>query len=166
MCNNFLSKFTYALLFTYPPAPPIWEHIMGSAYKTHLNALKRLQKRAIRIISQSSYNAPTSKLFKKLHIMKLDDIHNSQLAKLMHGVTYFTLPNALKLKLRINIDIHDHNTRQQNDVHIPLYKTYTVFLSLLHKGPELWCNLPQIVKSAPSYASFASRLTKHLLNLY
>ena len=98
--------------------------------------------------------------------MKLDDIHHSQLAKLLHGVTHSTIPRPLREKFTMNTDIHNHNTRQQNDVHIPLYRSHTTFLSYLHKGPELWCKLPQSVKSAPSYASFASRLTKHFLNLY
>ena len=168
MCKNVLSTANLRMLYfsLIHPHLQYGNIVWGSAYKYHLNSLKILQKRAIRIISRSTYNAPTTELFKKLNIMKLDDIHHNQLGKLMYGVTKSTLPGPLRSKFTINTDIHDHNTRQQNDLHIPLYKSHIVFLSFLHKGPELWCSLPQSIKSAPSYASFASRLPKHFINMY
>ena len=43
-----------------------------------INRLNILQKKAIRIITKSRYNAHTSPLFKNLNILKLDDLYKKK----------------------------------------------------------------------------------------
>ena len=49
--------------------------VWGSAYKSNLQRIAILQKRVIRIVDKSYYNAHTEPIFKKLNLLKFQDIH-------------------------------------------------------------------------------------------
>ena len=49
--------------------------VWSSAYKSNLNRLNVLQKRIICIIAKSRFDAHTSPLFQKYHLLTLDNIH-------------------------------------------------------------------------------------------
>ena len=53
--------------------------LWANTYSTCLNKLRILQKKAIRIITQSHYLAHTDPLFSKLKLLKLDDLYKHQL---------------------------------------------------------------------------------------
>ena len=48
-------------------------------YKTNLQRIVILQKRVVRIVNNSTYDANTGPIFKKLELLKLHDIHLFQL---------------------------------------------------------------------------------------
>jgi hypothetical protein len=86
--------------------------------------IKKLQKRAIRIISVSKYNAHTEQLFRKLNLLKIDDILKLQQLKFYFKYLNNQLPkyfcgrengnpqhNKDNFVLNRNSDIHEHNTR-------------------------------------------------------
>ena len=56
----------------------------GSAYQSSLQPLSNLQKKAIRMITFSSFTEHSSPLFKELSIVKLSDIITLQLAVFMY----------------------------------------------------------------------------------
>ena len=66
----------------------IWGH---NAHKLH-----RLQKRAVRIITCSKYNAHTDPLFKELNILKITDLYNLQICKLFYKITNGYIPIYFK----------------------------------------------------------------------
>ena len=47
----------------------------GGTYKTDLQRIVILQKRALRIVNNSTYDANTSPIFKELKLLKFHDIH-------------------------------------------------------------------------------------------
>ena len=56
-----------------------WKH----ASKTALEPLEKLQKRIVRIITNSPSGAHTAPLYKQLNILKLNDIFKLEIAKNM-----------------------------------------------------------------------------------
>ena len=64
----------------------------GNTYQTTLQPLFILQKRALRIISFSSYNEHSRPLFKDLNVVKLSDIITFQLAVFMYKFHNNLLP--------------------------------------------------------------------------
>ena len=58
--------------------------VWASTYKTNLRRLVILQKRIIRIINKSHFNAHTEPIFKDLGILKFNDIHLLQLGQFMY----------------------------------------------------------------------------------
>ena len=140
--------------------------LWGSAYKKYLHKLVVLQKKAIRAITHSRYNESTSPLFKRLSILKLEDIHTLELGKLLYNEHKQTLPSPLLNFFYHNSEVHSYNTRQQSDIHVNKIKCDIVFRSFIYKGPNLWSKLPQNIKTAKSVNSFGSQLRKHILHMY
>jgi hypothetical protein len=104
----------------------------------------KMQKKLIRIITNSKYNAHTDPLFKKLQILKIADIYASSKYKLYHKHVNNKLPsNLLDITFQRNTDIHNYNTRTQNDLIIPRIK---------NKLSEQRLNfyIPTIVNTSPT----------------
>ena len=78
----------------------------------------KLQKRAIRIVANSKYNAHTEPLFKLFTILKLSDVLIQQSMKVYHQFRNNELPVYMQnWPLIINNEIHQHNTRIASDLH-------------------------------------------------
>ena len=69
--------------------------LWANAYYSHLHKLRLLQKKAIRIISNTDYRAHSSKLFLKLKLLKLDDIMTFQLGTFMYKINNNKLPSMI-----------------------------------------------------------------------
>ena len=85
--------------------------------------LTRLQKKVIRIISLSKYNAHTEPLFKNLKLLKVSDILKLQELKFYYKYKNNKLPHYLQsLPFHPNTETHDHATRIQHELHQPMSK--------------------------------------------
>ena len=140
--------------------------LWGSTYQTHLQKLTTLQKRALRIITNSKYNDHTSPLFKRLNILKLDDLYKSELAKFVFAIKRSLAPSPLLNIYQLNSRVHSYHTRQHDDVHANKSKCDTVFRSFIKKGPHFWSSLSPAIKESQTTDSFRSRLNKYLISSY
>ena len=77
----------------------------------------RIQKRAIRVVTYSQYNAHAKPLFKHLNILIFTDIIRLQQLKCHHRYINGNLPEYSRLGIRENEDVHTHYTRNRHDVH-------------------------------------------------
>ena len=68
----------------------------GSAKSELLDILYLAQKRALRIITKSKSDSPTSQLFKDLGILKIKDLYTMQLASFMFDFDKGLLPKYFK----------------------------------------------------------------------
>jgi len=74
--------------------------------------LAKLQKRAVRVVTNSRYNAHTEPLFKRLNILKIHDIHKLQIYKLIYKIVNCSLPKYFQnIEIARPVDIHNYNTR-------------------------------------------------------
>ena len=69
--------------------------LWANTYSSCLNKLRILQKKTIRIITQSHYLAHTDPLFSKLKLLKLDDLYKHQLGIYMYKSTKGLLPDSM-----------------------------------------------------------------------
>ena len=138
---------------------------MGNTFDKYLHKLKILQKKAVRIVCHAAYNSPTATLFKKLHILKLDDIYNLHIGQFMYKLRMEMLPISLQNIIPRNCESHSHDTRHKDDFVIPNYKSNTVFRSHLCTGPRLWSKIP-IAYKLLNYKPFRNKLKKQFLDLY
>ena len=84
--------------------------------------INKLQKKAVRILSCSKYNAHTDPLLKKLRLLKAEDIFTLCKIKFYYRFLHGLLPaNLLNLPLTSNIEIHNYNTRQIGNIFIHRY---------------------------------------------
>ena len=128
----------------------------ASTYDSHLNKLFLLQKRAIRIINNASFQAHTDPLFFSNSILKIHDIF-----KLNIGL-YMYLHNSSAHYLRP----HGYATRGHDDL-LPFSARLTLTQnSISVVGPNIWNSIPEDIQNSPSYNCFKFRYKKFLISFY
>ena len=95
--------------------------------KSNLRRLNVLQKRIIRIITRSSFDAHTALLFHKYHLLTLDNIHLLQVALFMFSVHFNSIPSTFQTMFNKNSVIHQYATRQTNDYKVHFSRTQTLY---------------------------------------
>ena len=73
------------------------------------------QKRALRAVTSSRYNAHTGPLFINMKLLKVKDIHKLSQLNFVYKLFHLELPDYFNTMLtRKPIDIHDHSTRKRD----------------------------------------------------
>jgi len=89
----------------------------------HSSKLQKLQKKAVRVLSSSKYNAHTDPIFKEYRILKITDLHALQIYKF-----YFKFKNGKatyyfnNISLEPTKEIHSYDTRRKDDISIRFTK--------------------------------------------
>ena len=109
MVTNKLSKITgilNKLKFIYPQniILTIYNSLFVShinygslVWGTNINRISKMQKRVIRIITHSNYIAHTEPLFKKLKLLKVEDMFPLKILKFLHKLAHNELPPYFKV---------------------------------------------------------------------
>ena len=150
-----LSHISYALL--------VW----GSAPKSCMSRLTKLQKKGIRHICHSKYNAHTHPLFKKERILQIGDLFKTQCAKIMCKKIQNKLHHYHSSKLTMNYEKQTIVTRQRFDVQMSSNEdnnNLSRINSINYKVGTNWNKLPfnskmLAFKTIPTFV-------KHIKNLY
>ena len=101
----------------------------GTAGKFLLEKIRLIKKKAVRIISSAKYTAHTSEIFKKLHILKLDDLFKAQTASFMWDFDHGTLPEAFIVHVKNNES--DCKKGKNATLHIDFLKIYFSMLQYI-----------------------------------
>ena len=145
---------------------PILSLLWANTYSSCLNKLRILQKKAIRIITQSHYLAHTDPLFSKLKLLKLDDLYKHQLGIYMYKSTKGLLPDSMSSMVIPIHNVHNHNLRNQNAYYIQRVRTNCRKFTIHFTGPIFWNTLPQQLREAVSENQFKRKLKEFLLSSY
>ena len=140
----------------------LWEN----SYCTNLNKLRILQKKTIRIITNSHYIAHTDPLFTKLKLLKLDDLYKHQLCIFMYKAANNKLPDSMSPMLTRIQNIHKHNLRKQNSYYIQNIRINSRKCTINYSGPVFWNALPSKLKQLVSINQFKNKLKELLLSKY
>ena len=130
--------------------------IWGSVYQTHLEPLIVQHKRIIRLISNASYNAHSSPLFKKLKLLTVQDIFKFQ-----------TLVYMFKnQQIYVGSIRQGPNTRNQNNLQPKYHRLTLTQHAVSFVGPSEWNALPDDLKFIPSIGLFKAKLKAFLISKY
>ena len=92
-------------------------------WNSKLQELVKLQKRAIRFITSSKYNAHTEPLFKNLKLLKIDDLVTMKYLKFCYKLENSILPSYFMNNLFIKVgSIQNRRLRNQNQLRVPRVK--------------------------------------------
>ena len=131
--------------------------------------ISKLQKRALRIMKNSRYNAHTEPLFKKLTLLKVKDIFDVQCLKFWYKFVNNKLPKYFRDMFKFNHELHDIVTRNHDCLHLYPTRTSGARNVLRHHIPELLNKFPQYlidrIKTHSIY-SFAHQIKCYLVDLY
>ena len=134
---------------------PVW----CSTYPTHLLPLFRLQKKIIRIITNSDYFAHTQPLFKESSSLNLFDINKQQIGLYMY--------KKINSDARITSQPqHAYFTRTHDNLPVPTHNLTVFQHSLSYLGPKIWNSIPNHIKLLPSIHTFKTKFKSYILQNY
>jgi hypothetical protein len=144
-------------------------HIWSSIPESNLKPLFLKQKQAIRIISDSKYNAHTKPLFKSLRILPLPDLCLFFKIQFMQQFVQDLLPSSFAntwITNRIRrADQPQVTLRNEDDLHIPPARTKATSLLPLTNFPKLWSEFPEEeIKFQRNKIIFNTQLKEHFLS--
>ena len=137
---------------------------MGKDLSFYLNRIFLLQKKVIRIISKSAFDAQTEPIFKRLKILKLSDIYQSQIGNFMFSFKKGLLPYAFSEMFLMTNQIHHYNTRNSNSFYLFSCRTNIRQFVIRFQGPKLFNSFSTEIQNADSFSPFKSKLKTFLLN--
>ena len=105
--------------------------------------ISKLQKRALRIMTNSRYNAHMEPLFKRLNLLQVKNIFDVQCLKFWYKFVNNKLPNYFRDKFKFNNELHDIETRNHDRLHLYATGTSGARNVLRHHIPELLNKFPQ-----------------------
>ncbi len=145
-CTLVLPYLNYGLL--------LW----GNVTNEYMNKVFKLQKRAIRTISNSPYLCPTKPLFTKYNILNIFDLYMRDVAIFMYKYKSNMLPQSFDGCFVTNKDTHTYNTRNKDNFKSYIGKIKTIFTN----GPKIWNALPNELKHTKSLSLFRSKIKCHI----
>ena len=131
----------------------------GRANKTILLPLTRLQNKAVRTLGYNK--TKTTVLYSKHKILKMPDLFQLSVARLMNSFYNGGLPNHFDNYFSEIASVHKYQTRLASlqKYYLPRVKTSLGQLSLKYIGPKIWSNIPEKLKSSSPY-SFGKKYFK------
>ena len=120
----------------------------GNTYQTSLQPLFVLQKKAIRIITFSSFSEHTSPLFKDLNVIKLFDEVTFHIAVFMYKFKNQLLPSNFDVFFTSVKETHSYNTRFSSRMTYALPKTRTNYgiFNIRYQGAKIWNAISDDIK--------------------
>jgi hypothetical protein len=135
--------------------------IWTSTYDSHLNDIRILQKKAIRVITKSPLNSHTSPLFLEHKLLNITQIKFLQTCIFM----YKYINNLLPPSFFSYFDPAPHLicTRSSNDFRPVFARTNVRKFSLGVQGPINWNSLPKEIRLVTSLSHFKTLARAHTL---
>ena len=152
-------SFIYPLLLY---ANIIW----GNCCQNTLWPLYKLQKRAIRLITNARKYARSTPLFLELKLLKLPEIYTYSIAIFMHKYHQKKLPSIFNDFFETNSDYHNYNTRSCEMLRPPIYKSDMSKRFLKRRGVELWNTLSSCIIIDNRMGCFKKQSLGYLLSQY
>ena len=129
----------------------------------------KLQKWAVRAITCSKYNAHTDPIFKKLNILKVNDIYRLTAIKFYFKFKRQLLPRSFHDIFTSVLPSHNHATRQQNTPRSHVPRTVLTKSTVRFAIPDLIKQLPTHVTekiSSHSIQGLSNYAKKYFINQY
>ena len=138
--------------------------IWTSTFSTHLNSIRILQNKAVKLLAGVHWRHSSSSVYKSLNILKLDDMIKLQTALFVHRHFNNNLPiNFQGYFTNVNT-CHSIATRRQAcglNYHIPRCRSSKLQRSIKYKGVKIWNSTPLEMRKFN-----LKKFKKSLKNLY
>ena len=134
------------------------------------NRVLKSQKKALRIITCSKYNAHTEPIMKSLSILRIDDLFKLSAAKFYYKLLNDNLPAYFSnWIIQPQSSVHSHLTRNRNHYRTCITRTAQAQRCLKHFLPSVANMIPISISNkilTHSLLTFSSNYKIHMINNY
>ena len=138
----------------------------GKANLYILDPLLKSQKRAVRLVCGLRKFDSTSASFIKLNIMKFHDLYIYSTNIFMYKFNHNDLPCVFNDFFYRNQSYHSHQTRQKENLRIPLVKTAIANSFIKKQGALLWNETIKKVTWKGKLGSFKKAIKRYIIDSY
>ena len=140
--------------------------IWGSAEKGIIEPLFKLQKKAIRIITNSRFLDHTAPLFKSLALLTVYKVYDLNCTLFIYKCLNCDYFPELKNRIKRNSDYHEHDTRGRNLLrNVDIMRLRICQWSFHNYGINIWNSLIPEVKDSNSLYKLKTSMKLYLLSL-
>jgi hypothetical protein len=129
--------------------------IWGGTFDENINKLKLLQKKLLRIMTNSTFLAHTDPLFYRTKILKIEDIH-----------TYLLSIHAFKNQNHFPSYDHNYYTRNRNNLVTAFHRLKGTKRAVSYSAPHEFNKLPIYIKQCTKISEFKVKLKQYLIDSY
>ena len=133
--------------------------------KRYLEKIFKLQKKALRIISNSNYLSHSAPLFKKYKILNVYDTYDLEVCTFMYKHFNKHLPVVFDDYFN-QINFHRYPKRNSEDYRLCLRRTEFANNTMRASGPKKWNSIDKNTRKAKSIKHFRSQIKQHLISKY
>ena len=128
----------------------------------------KLQKWAIRTVSNSHYRSHTGPIFAKYNVLTVTDMHILELGTFMYRNSVNELPSSFNNYFTKRSEVHNYLTRHGN--YLNLTKNKKTFsdhsVRTTSTGPRLWNALENSIRASKSIKHFRNQMKQKLISSY
>ena len=137
--------------------------VWGTANVTVLDPLIKLQKKAVRLVSNVSKYTHTAPLFSKNAILTVNSLYIINVGSFMHSFLNGKLSKTFNSMFKINYNVHSYGTRQAALFHTPVGRTAFSYKTIKFKGVSIYNNISTKINTTCSIAALKAQLKQLLL---
>ena len=132
---------------------------------SNITKIKKMQKKAIRIVTKSNYTSHTAPLFNSLKIMPLKHLISYTKSLLVHSIYHKYSPSSLHSTWVTNsMRNNQHDLRNADDLYVPLARTEHVKRLPYFQLPKMWNELYE-QKYTPNPTTFKIAIKEYFISL-
>ena len=137
--------------------------VWASTYKTSVNSIFLLQKKFVRSVTNSSWDAHSAPLFRNLELLSIYDVNTLQIGTFVFQFFNNLLPSSFNSFFITRSQIHSHQTRSVDLLHRQFFRTNLGQFSIRDRGPVVWNSFPATLRKHSSLATFKKYLKTYLI---
>jgi Reverse transcriptase (RNA-dependent DNA polymerase) len=165
--KSFVTKNALVLLFHALFNAHLWycTNIISITSQSNINRIQILQKKAIRLVTNSDYNAHTAELFTNLKVLPFEKLIKYKQLLFMHSIKYKLAPSSFNNMWLVNNEIErNYNLRLNDDFVLPYprFEGFRKFPS--YSFAKCW-NEADEIRLQRNPLTFKIELKKQLLNI-
>lgn len=136
--------------------------VWAIASEYHIHQLKVLQNKAIKLMFKLPYLEPTVNLYAPNNLLDINNLYKYKVCCYIFSIIH--KQKHSNTKFSYNNTIHNHNTRQINNLSLITVRSNFGKNSVYFNGIQTFNNLPDTIKSTTNFIKFKTHLKKFLLN--
>ena len=137
--------------------------IWASDYTSHVDKVMISQRKVLRAVHRLSWTACTKFLFAKYSLLNIIEINKLQTGCFVYKALNGLLPHYFSYLFTSNCQIHVHDTRHSEDLHILGHRTHLRSTSIRICGVKIWNSIDAVIRNSHTFNLFKKHLKHYLI---